>query len=42
MRPRTPSILWLPFVFSIGTLSWAMLLAGLLLLAGWLLKRRDA
>ncbi|MCL2646741.1 MAG: hypothetical protein FWD61_07015 [Phycisphaerales bacterium] len=33
MRPRTPSILWLPFVFSIGTLSWVMLLAGLLLLA---------
>jgi len=34
MQPRTPSILWLPFVFSIGTLSWVLLLVGLLLLAG--------
>ena len=30
---HTPSSLWLPLVFSIGTLSWALLLAGLTLLA---------
>jgi len=29
-----PSILWLPFVFSVATISWAMLLTGLALLAG--------
>ena len=33
MRPRTPSILWLPFVFSIGTLSWVLLVGSLLILA---------
>lgn len=33
MRPRTPSIIWLPFVFSVGTVSWALLLAGVALLA---------
>ena len=33
MRPHTPSILWLPFVFSIGALSWVLLIAGLLMLA---------
>jgi len=34
MRTRTPSIFWLPFVFSVATISWAMLLTGLILLAG--------
>jgi len=33
MRPRTPTLLWIPFVFSIGTISWGLLLAGLVLLA---------
>jgi hypothetical protein len=33
MRPRTPTFLWIPFVFSIGTISWALLLAGLVLLS---------
>ncbi len=30
---RTPTFIWIPFVFSIGTISWAFLLAGLILLA---------
>ncbi len=33
MRLRTPTFIWIPFVFSIGTISWALLLAGLVLLA---------
>ncbi len=33
MRPRTPTFIWIPFVFSVGTISWALLLAGLVLLA---------
>src|SRR3954468_21730303 len=33
MRPRTPTFIWLPFVFSIGTISWALLFAGLAVLA---------
>jgi hypothetical protein len=33
MRPRTPSFIWLPFVFSIGTLSWALLLGALAVLS---------
>lgn len=33
MRPRTPGILWIPFVFSIEGLSWTLLLAALTLLA---------
>lgn len=33
MRPRTPTFIWIPFVFSVGTVSWALLLAGLLILA---------
>jgi hypothetical protein len=33
MRPRTPTFIWIPFVFSIGTISWALLLAGLAILA---------
>src|SRR4051794_22624105 len=37
MRPRTPSIIWLPFVFSVGTVSWAFLLSGLVLLAAVIL-----
>jgi len=35
MRART--FIWIPFVFSIGTISWALLLAGLVLLAGVIL-----
>ena len=34
MRPRTPSIIWLPFVFSIGGVSWVLLVASMALLAG--------
>lgn len=33
MRRRTPTFLWIPFVFSVGTISWAFLLASLILLA---------
>jgi hypothetical protein len=33
MRPRTPTFIWIPFVFSIGTISWALLIAGLVLLS---------
>ena len=37
MRPRTPTFLWIPFVFSVGTISWALLLVGLVLLSGVIL-----
>ena len=37
MRPRTPTFIWIPFIFSIGTVSWALLLAGLVLLAAVIL-----
>jgi len=30
---RTPSFIWIPFVFSVGTISWAILIAGIALLA---------
>jgi hypothetical protein len=33
MRPRTPTFIWIPFVFSVGTISWAFLLVGLVLLS---------
>ncbi|HVS70771.1 MAG TPA: hypothetical protein VHQ47_05920 [Phycisphaerae bacterium] len=33
MKPRTPTFLWIPFVFSVGTISWALLVAGLAVLA---------
>jgi len=33
MRPRTPTFIWIPFVFSVGTISWALLAARLLHLA---------
>ena len=33
MPSRTPTFIWIPFVFSIGTISWVLLLAGLVLLA---------
>jgi hypothetical protein len=33
MRPRTPSFIWIPFVFSIGAFSWALLVASLALFA---------
>lgn len=33
MRPRAPHFIWLPFVFSVWTISWALLLAGLAILA---------
>jgi hypothetical protein len=29
MRPRTPTFIWIPFVFSLGTISWALLVASL-------------
>lgn len=29
MRPRTPTFVWIPFVFSVGTISWALLVVGL-------------
>ncbi len=37
MRPRTPTFIWIPFVFSIGTISWAILLVGLVLLSAVIL-----
>ena len=40
MRPkhsRPFSFLWIPFVFSIGTISWAFLIAGLVLLSAMIL-----
>ncbi|MGN6368817.1 MAG: hypothetical protein ACTHN5_11195 [Phycisphaerae bacterium] len=33
MRPRTPTFIWIPFVFSVGTISWALLISGLLILS---------
>jgi hypothetical protein len=33
MRPRTPTFIWIPFVFSLGTISWALLIASLAVLA---------
>jgi hypothetical protein len=33
MRARTPTFIWIPFVFSVGTISWALLLAGMALMA---------
>lgn len=33
MRPRTPTFIWIPFVFSVATVSWGLLLASLGLLA---------
>lgn len=33
MKPRTPTFLWIPFVFSVGTISWVLLLAGLTVLS---------
>jgi len=36
MRPRTPSIIWIPFVFSVGGISWGLLIAALALLAALL------
>ena len=33
MRPRTPTLIWIPFIFSIGTISWALLVGSLLVLA---------
>src|ERR1700743_1325789 len=33
MRPRTPTFIWIPFVFSVCTISWALLLAGLIILS---------
>lgn len=37
MRPRTPTFIWIPFVFSIGGISWALLLASLAALSALLL-----
>jgi hypothetical protein len=37
MRARTPSFIWIPFVFSIGTISWGLLLAGLAIMAAVIL-----
>lgn len=37
MRSRTPSLIWIPFVFSVGTISWGLLFAGLVLLAAVIL-----
>jgi hypothetical protein len=33
MRPRTPTAIYLPFVFSVGMVSWSLLIASLLVLA---------
>jgi len=33
MRPRTPAAIYLPFVFSVGMVSWSLLVASLLVLA---------
>jgi hypothetical protein len=30
---RTPTFIWIPFVFSIGTISWVLLIAGLVLIS---------
>ena len=37
MRLRTPSFIWIPFVFSVGTISWGLLAAGLVLFAAVIL-----
>ncbi len=37
MRARTPSFIWIPFVFSIGTISWGLLFAGLAVMAAVIL-----
>ena len=37
MRPRTSNFLWIPFVFSIGTISWGLLIVGLALFSAVLL-----
>lgn len=37
MRLRTPSFIWIPFVFSVGTISWGLLAAGLMLFAAVIL-----
>jgi hypothetical protein len=34
---RTRTLIWIPFVFSIGTISWGLLLAGLTLMAAVIL-----
>ncbi len=33
MRPRTPTFIWIPFIFSVGTISWALLIGALAILA---------
>ena len=33
MRPRTPSFIWIPFIFSIGTISWVLLIGALAVLS---------
>lgn len=33
MRPRTPSFIWLPFLFSVETVSWGLLMCSLAILA---------
>ncbi len=33
MRPRTPSFIWIPFLFSVEAISWVLLLAGLAIVA---------
>jgi len=37
MRPRTPSIIYVPFLFSVTTISWALLVGALAVLAAVLL-----
>ncbi len=37
MRPRTPTFIWIPFLFSIGGISWAFLLAALAILSALIL-----
>ena len=39
MRPRTPTIIWIPFLFSVTTVSWVLLIAGLAVLALVVLAR---
>lgn len=38
MRPRTPTFIWIPFVFSLGTISWALLIASLAVLSAVILS----
>jgi len=33
MRPRTPTFIWLPFIFSVSTISWALLFVALAIIA---------